>query len=161
MKKLSFSLVMLLFIVALTANCVKAQEGDKGKEHHGFQRGERLKKLIPDLTDDQITKIKQISLDHKKAVMETRNLMREKDAHLQTLQTKDNPNMAEINKTIDEIGALRTQLQKSSAQHRQDVRNLLTPAQKVAFDQIKPEQFGEGRHKGGRGGRPGDCKDKD
>ena len=165
MKKFSLSILMMLFILSAhlasaqntNSACDDKNKNDK-KEKPEIGKAERLKKMIPDLTEDQLAKIKQISLAHKKSVQETRNLLREKEAHLETLQTKENPSMADINKTIDEIGALRTQMHKSSAQHRQDVRNLLTSAQKLAFDKIKPgEMMREGRKEGtenGKGGRP-------
>jgi len=179
MKKIQLAFMMLLLVLASSVFTVQAQADDKdkrpGKEKQEMAPGDRLKKMIPDLSENQIAKIKEISLAHKKSVQETRNLLREKEAHLETLQTKDNPNMGEINKAIDEIGALRIQMHKSSAQHRQDVRNLLTPSQKLAFDKIKPrEMMREGREggpdregmkkgdrKGEKHGKPGNDGQKD
>jgi hypothetical protein len=42
--------------------------------------------------------------------------------------------MAQINKTIDEIGKLRTDMQKKSVSQELAVRNLLTDEQKSIYD---------------------------
>ena len=62
--------------------------------------------------------------------------------------------MKAINANIDEITKLQNQMMKKAAEHRQQVRNLLTDEQKLWFD----SHVGGGKGKMGAAGRgrPGD-----
>jgi Spy/CpxP family protein refolding chaperone len=110
-----------------------------------------------DLTEDQSAKIEKIRLDALKKTTELQNQIREKRAKLISLQTADNADMKAIDKLIDEIAALRTQIQKVNAKKHQDIRNLLTADQKVIFDKnFSSRGCGHGRAgKGNRGGGNG------
>lgn len=110
-------------------------------------------KNIPDLTEDQQGKIDALRTAHLKEMQAYRNQLDEKRAHLQTLRTADKADMNAIDKTIDEMGAIRTKMMKDREQHFQDVRNLLTDDQKVYFDNSKR---GNGQGQGCcRGNGPG------
>ena len=89
---------------------------------------------IPDLTDAQKTKLKEMRTAHMKEIMPIKNQLKEKQAHLQTLQTSDKVNMTEINATIDEIGKLRTDMAKKHAAFRQEIRKILTDDQRTYYD---------------------------
>ncbi len=89
---------------------------------------------IPDLTDAQQTQLKEMRTAHMKEMMPLKNELKEREAHLQTLQTADKPNMNEIYAEIDKIGALKTNLAKKHADFRQEVRKILTDDQRVYFD---------------------------
>ncbi len=89
---------------------------------------------IPDLTDAQKEKIKEMKTAHMKDMQPLKNDLREKNAHLQTLQTAENPNMEAINKQIDDIYVVKTQMAKKHASFRQKIRNILTDDQRVWFD---------------------------
>ena len=117
---------------------------------------------IPDLTDEQKTKIEDLRTAHMKEMQNFRNQMREKRAHLITLQTADKVDMKAVNSTIDEMTALKNQQMKSNAAHRQEVRNLLTDSQKVYFDAHAGNRghgkgMGQGRRGGGYGYGKGNC----
>jgi Spy/CpxP family protein refolding chaperone len=96
---------------------------------------------IPEITNEQKSKIQELRVVYMKAQQVTKNQIREKKAHLITLQTADKANMSAINKTIDEITTLQNSQWKKRAAHKQDVRNILTNEQRVYFDVNK-------RHKG-------------
>jgi Spy/CpxP family protein refolding chaperone len=100
---------------------------------------------IQDLTDAQQKKIDELKLAHQKNMLQFKNQLNEKDARLQTLRTADKADMNEINKTIDEIGVIKTQMMKEKENHRQQVRAQLTDSQKVKFDMNQ----GKGRCGGG------------
>ncbi|NPA67136.1 MAG: Spy/CpxP family protein refolding chaperone [Chlorobi bacterium] len=89
---------------------------------------------IPNLTESQKAQIKEMRTENLKEIKPLRNELREKEAHLQTLQTSDNPNINEIYALIDETGALKTQIAKKRAGFRQDVRKILTEEQRVYYD---------------------------
>lgn len=109
----------------------------------GHTRGEKMcsrghKPMIPDLSEKQKEEIEALRTEHMKIVQQLRNQLGEKKARLRTLSTSDKVNMSEINRVIEDLGEMRTQLMKSMAQHRQDVRELLTDEQRVIFDAHQP-----------------------
>jgi Spy/CpxP family protein refolding chaperone len=106
---------------------------------------------IPNLTDQQQEQIQGLRVDHMKEMTDFRNQLNEKRARLRTLETKDDPNMETINQVIEEMGAIRINMQKNTATHRQEVRKLLSEEQKAYYDS---RMMRCGRFDG-RGGRPG------
>jgi Spy/CpxP family protein refolding chaperone len=62
----------------------------------------------------------------------------EKKARLRTLSTGVKVDMDKINRVIEDFGEMRTEMMKMRAQHRQDIRELLTDEQRVMFDLHHP-----------------------
>lgn len=89
---------------------------------------------IPNLTKVQSDKISEIRTAHMKVSNDLRNQLREKKAHLQTLQSTDNANQKDIDGTIDAITGLQNKLMKNRMAMRLEVRKQLTDEQKVYFD---------------------------
>jgi Spy/CpxP family protein refolding chaperone len=59
--------------------------------------------------------------------------------------------MSEVNRVIDEMGELRTQMMKQRVAHNQSIRELLTGEQRVFFDAHHHSHDGpphEGKHPG-------------
>ncbi len=113
---------------------------------------------IPDLTDVQKQKIEDLNLAHTKDMTSLKNQMNEKDAHLKTLQTADKADMTAINKTIDEISALKADMMKKCTANRQSIRDLLTDKQKVVFDaNCSKSKGGCCSHEGMGAGKDGKC----
>lgn len=123
-----------------------------GCKNHGMKEGKC--EMIPNLTDEQKGKIEKLKTTHMKETMQLKNQIKEKKAHERTLMTADKPDMTEINKTIDEIGALQTEMMKKEAAHIQSVRALLTEEQRVAFDMHTGKGGGK-MHGGDRNCCPG------
>lgn len=90
-----------------------------------------------DLTEEQQDQMKDLRMDHQKNVMTVKNEMGVLAAEQKVLMSGDDQNLNDINKKIDEMQVLRTDLLKMSAKHRLEVRNLLTDEQKVLFDSKK------------------------
>ncbi len=111
---------------------LKGMEGD----HFCKEPGDRP--MIPDLTEEQKEKIETLKINHMEKMMPMKNEMGEKQARLKTLTTAEKVNMSEVNKLIESIGSLCTKIMKLQAQHRQDVRELLTDKQRVIFDAHGP-----------------------
>lgn len=86
------------------------------------------------LTDQQREEIRKIRTQQLKERTQTGNLLKEKRAKLESLQTADKPDLKEINRVIDEIAALQAQEMKSQAASRQKIRSLLTEEQRALFD---------------------------
>lgn len=110
---------------------------------------------ISDLTDVQKQKIEDLKLAHTKAMTGFKNQMNEKNAHLKTLQSADKADMAAINKTIDEISAIKADMMKTCAANKQSIRSLLTDKQKIIFDANANK--GNCSHEGMGAGKDGSC----
>lgn len=89
---------------------------------------------IPNLTETQKTQIKGFRKQLNEEALPLRNLLREKEAQLETLSTTKGADINKINTKIDEIGDLKNQLAKKRAAFRQNVRKILDDEQRVAYD---------------------------
>lgn len=134
---------MLLMVTSAFAQMPEMKPEHKEKGHEC--RSQREHMMIPDLTDQQREQMKSMRTEHMKEMQSIRNQMMEKKARLQTLSTADKVNMTEINKVIDDIGKMRTQMMKMREQHRQTIRKMLTEEQRVFFDSHQPMHH-EGPH---------------
>jgi len=130
MKNVKWLLIVLLF---LNMGNTMAQKMDSLKS---FRLGDRMtsKYGIPDLTDDQRKKIKELRTPLHMEILPLRNQLVEKRAHLKTLQTAEKADLKSINSTIDEMTQLQSQIMKKRAAHTQAIRAILTDDQRVAFD---------------------------
>ena len=144
--KLSSLLMTGMMLVGLST---MAQNGEGMKQQGNksccsMEQGKKLE--VPNLTEDQKTKIKDLKITHQKQMLIYRNQMGELKAKEQTLTTADKADMKAINANIDEITKVKNQMMKAKAQHQQDVRALLNPEQKLWFDTHK----GKGKRMDGK-----------
>lgn len=97
-------------------------------------QGPRFSHNIPNLTEEQEMKIKELKTVHMKAMLKFKSELEEKNARLKSLQTADEVDMDEIYKTIEDIGAIEIKMRKDGADLHQKIRALLDDEQKVFFD---------------------------
>jgi Spy/CpxP family protein refolding chaperone len=90
---------------------------------------------MPGLSEDQQKKVEALDLEIEKVLLPLKAQMDVKAAELRVLAVAENPDKAAIDKKIEEIGALRTQIMKKKVMNGLAVRALLTPDQRVGFDQ--------------------------
>ena len=128
-------------------------KADCDGKHNSSTQG--LENKIPDLTDQQKKDIEKIGLDMKKQSLPITNELREKRAHLNTLKTTEPIDQKAIDKEIETIGKLRTDLAKLKEATRMKIRNILTDEQKIIFD----SESGKHNCHGKKGGKKG-CKQK-
>lgn len=95
---------------------------------------------IPDLTEEQEAKIEKLRAEHLEKMLPMRNELGEKEARLRTLSTGKNVDLNKVNKMIEEIGSLKTKMAKERETHRQEIREMLTDSQKLAFDTFPPRR---------------------
>jgi len=155
LKKTSLVLVAILF---LALSSTYAQRGRNYQNRQDDFRPKEVCQRIPDLTEEQQTKIEALRVTHLKEMNVFRNQMNELRAKKHTLMTSDNTDMKELNGVIDQMSGLHNKMMKSSAKHTQDIRNLLTDDQKVYFDSRPRGKHGHGNGMGdgyGRGSRQG------
>jgi Spy/CpxP family protein refolding chaperone len=154
MNRNKFKTITLLVLTTIFIGTFQMQ-GQRGQMRGMNEKGLRCN--IPDLSEEQQKKIDDFRTEHQKNMLQYRNQMQEKRAKLNTLRTAEKADMAAINKTVDEMGTLHTQMMKERENHRQKVRGLLTEKQRVAYDTRLGRgcrgQYGMGKGRGGhRGG---------
>ena len=155
MKRFGSITLVMFMLVSLTAFSQQGQQfkGGMGKNADQVSTSECR---IPNLTDDQQQKIKDLRLKHIKEVTPLKNELGEKKARMRTLQSADKQDLNAINKNIDEMASLRAQIQKKAAAHRAEVASLLTDEQRVFFNSHKGNGMGKGmKHGGKKGARQG------
>lgn len=89
---------------------------------------------IPDLTDDQQSKMKALRLDMQKSLLPLQNQIGEYDAKLKTLASVDNADLKAINKVIDSKTSALAKMMKIKAGNHQKIRAILTDEQRIVFD---------------------------
>lgn len=151
MKRIKFfTAIALLAGLMITTSDVIAQRGqgrgmmNNPEGRRGMYNAERPRsgECILNLTPEQDAKVTELRTKHLKEVTPLRNELAEKRARLRTLQSVDKPDLKEINKTIDEMAAIRANIQKKGAAHRVEVSSLLTDEQRVLFNARKGNRMG-------------------
>ena len=89
---------------------------------------------ISNLSDEQKQKIEKLEVANQKELLQLTNLLQEKKSHLNTLETADNADLVAINTTIDDIVLSKGVIMKKEAAFKQDIRKILTEAQRLQFD---------------------------
>lgn len=149
MKTLKFKILTLLAAVLFIGLNSTMYAQRPNQYAYAGKKGAPTEFAISDLTPEQTKKIKELQTANRKEITQLRNLLHEKRARLNTLRTSDNPNMSEIDKTIDEIADLTAQMMKKRERLVQDVRKELTEEQRVQYDANGCRLYA--RDKGARG----------
>lgn len=125
----------ILMVMLLTSSTTLMAQGPRfrGGDGNAMQQG-KMGYCNLNLTPEQEQKINDLRVKHIKEITPLRNELNEKQAHLRTLESAEKPDMAAINKTIDEISAIKAKLMKARTAHRAEVSGLLTDDQRVIFN---------------------------
>ncbi|MCK5730606.1 MAG: Spy/CpxP family protein refolding chaperone [Draconibacterium sp.] len=97
-------------------------------------------------TEEQQEAMKTLRLETANNVKPFKNQLRELMAHQQTLTTANNADLKAINKNIDKMSGVKTEIAKIMAAQQQQIRSLLTEEQLLRFDSQK-----NNRSKGNKG----------
>ena len=90
-----------------------------------------------ELTEDQKEQIEELRISCKKDLLPLKNKLKVMDAELQEMVMAENPDSRAINKKIEGIGSVRTEIQKIQTSNRLKIRGLLTEKQRVLFGSRK------------------------
>jgi len=138
--KILFVLVFTFVFISASGLMAQEEKNDKDvimKHHPPKEHGKDfMPPPIPDLTELQKSKMKEIHLKAMKETLPVKNEIGEKEAKLRTLTTVSNPDETEIMKLLDEIGELHTKIRKIELKSHLEVRSFLTEEQKVFIDSI-------------------------
>jgi len=158
-------LSMMIISMLLIGNLSFAQQGRGMGNKQGKKQNTQMNKpmnkqgnmyRIPDLTAEQKEQIKTIKTKMMKEMLPLRNLLKEKMAHLNTLSTTASVDMKAVNKQIEEIGKIKTDMMKVRAKYYQQIRAILTDDQRVFFDMHAPKMMKQGMK--GHGKNKGNCR---
>jgi len=153
--------VMILAVLMGLTTVVMAQPNGKGegKERNGGKQEMRADNQRGPgndigLTDVQKEVFQKGRTETAKQVQPLHNQLGEARAHQKTLTTAEKPDMDAINKNIEKMGALQTEIEKIQTKHRLEMRAQLTDEQRVKMDNAGHRKGGEkggGRmeHRGG------------
>ena len=148
-KKLFYSALLMMFLVYVGGAMAQPMHGQFGKGEFPPMRGWQN---IPDLTDKQKAEIEKRTIGHQKEMISMRSDLRLQQLDLRQL-IRDEADIKKIEKKVEEIGVIRTELQKKRIRHRLDIKNLLTDEQK---EYLESQRFMNKGNRSGRGmrGRP-------
>jgi Spy/CpxP family protein refolding chaperone len=147
--------MILAVLMGLTTVVMAQPNGkDEGKERkRGKQEMCADNQRVPgngiDLTNAQKEAFQKSRTETEKLVQPLRNQLGEARAHQKTLTTAEKPDMEAINKNIEKMGYLQTEIEKIQTKHRLEMRAQLTEEQRLKMDNAGFRK-GEGRD-GGRG----------
>jgi Spy/CpxP family protein refolding chaperone len=118
----------------------------------------RVRQLLG-LTDDQASRLRQITVDTEKAAIKTKADLAVRGIELRELLLADNPDGDTVMKKVQEISDLTTQLMKLHVQALLSAKTVLTPEQQKKIRELSANwRLGqEGMHPGhpGMQGGPG------
>lgn len=152
------SLLMLMIIT------VSAQAQERRGPHPQKQGQERMEKggkgaekpdrpRIPGITEEQEEQMKAIHLEMEKAGLPIRNQIGEKEARFRTLVTADSYDEKAVNRVLDEIGDLKTDMRKLKVASLQKAKKVLNDEQMMFL--YKHMDKGPGQKGGPKGGKRG------
>lgn len=98
------------------------------------QQCQRFSQKVPNLSEEQEMKMKEIKTVHMKAMLKYKSELEEKNARLKSLQTADEADMNKIYKVIEDIGAIEIEMAKGRADMHQKIRAILDDEQRIFFD---------------------------
>ena len=140
--------------------------GMRGAMRHRGGPGMRLAFLVNNpemrqklgITDEQAAKIRQQTLEFRKAEIRNRADLEIKRLDLHSLMAAETPDKAAIDRTLQEVGAAQMALEKSGIDFHLAMRGALTPEQREKLKAMREESRprGAGEHRmGGPGGPHG------
>ena len=107
------------------------------------------------ITPEQVAKIRQESLNFRKAEILSRADLEVKRLELDSLLEAETPDRAAIDKSLRAANAAQFTVEKAAIDHQLAVRDLVTPEQRKKLEKMREEFRGPGAGPGGPGGPRG------
>jgi Spy/CpxP family protein refolding chaperone len=135
-------LLLAVFMSLTTVLVAQPDEKREGKSRQGSNPEMRMDEKrghenALDLTDAQKEAFKQSMLAMQKQLQPIRNQLGEARAHQKTLTTAEKPDMNAINRNIEKMGSLQTEMAKIQVKHHLEMRAQLTDEQRLKFDRFE------------------------
>ncbi|GAB4175200.1 MAG: hypothetical protein Kow00108_10340 [Calditrichia bacterium] len=142
MKQIKTMLILLIMAgLALAQPGQKSHPGKEGRfmqEKMGKQmkhHGKHLMKHL-DLTEEQSEKLQQMRTDLEKKLLPMESKLVALKNELVLLKTEDSPNIDKIEKKIDEISEVKSEMQKLRERHFVEMKKMLTDEQKEKLNMM-------------------------
>jgi Spy/CpxP family protein refolding chaperone len=149
-KQIGMLAVIAMMALTATAQETKTQGGEKRSKEmrHDGDKADRFADL-PNITEEQKTRLRAIYQDTKKTTEPQRAEMKVLREKLQAVRLSDNPDQKEMNLLIDKMHALKGEMEKTRVAAEMKAMTILTAEQQAAF-KLKMKERGEkreGKHK--------------
>ena len=130
------SVLLIGLVLIAMSQTLTAQRGFRHnrKMHERGPQCQRFSHKVPNLTEEQEMKIKELKTVHMKAMLKYKSELEEKNARFKSLQTADEVDIDKIYKVIEDIGAIEIKMAKGRADLHQKIRAMLDDEQRVFFD---------------------------
>jgi len=99
------------------------------------------------LSAEQTQRVEEIRLKSERKAIKLKADLKLAQLDLRSLLQKDYPDKGAVYKKVEEIGALRTRLEKNRIDTRLEVHNLLSPEQRKKLREAARELIKERRHR--------------
>ncbi|MBD3287872.1 periplasmic heavy metal sensor [candidate division KSB1 bacterium] len=143
-KRRIYTVILMMFVFYVNGATAQPMHGHFGKGEFPPMQGWQD---IPDLTEDQKSEIEKITLEHRKEMISMRADLKLQRLELQSM-IREEADFNKIENKVEEVGKMRTEIQKKRIAHHLEIRSLLTDEQKKALDSAK---FNRSRRPLGRG----------
>ena len=144
------TLMTILVIALAIPDYAQAQDMKEARS------GERKAiKAELNLSEEQQEQMEELRFSHEKSMISMRSKVQLEQLELKKLKRADEPNKKKIHAQIDKVGAAKTAISKTRADHQLEIRKVLTEDQYKIFRKgmhMKAERR-EGRRDGARKSR--------
>lgn len=146
-------LMLAVFMGLATVLVAQPDENGKGKSRRGSNpemrmNEQRSHKNALNLTDAQKEAFKQSMLAMQKQLQPIRNELGEARARQKTLTSVEKPDMNAVNKNIEKMGSLQTEMAKIRTKYHLEMRAQLTEEQLLKFDRFEHRKRNGNRPEG-------------
>ena len=141
---IAFGFIAMLFLSTSVYGQMGMQKPDREFNREHFRDGEfhkgEFKEMMLDklnLTDEQKDAVEKLKLKHQEEMIDLKADLEKKELAKKKLQSNGNYTRDEFVNAVKAISAAKNNIALSFANHRMDIYELLTPEQKVTFDNMR------------------------
>ena len=150
-KKLSLLIVLVLFLAGTFSFAEKGRGMGDCTGPQRMERGDWIKETL-DLSDKQFEKLDDLREERREEVAKLHLKIEKIRLEMKEILLEDDVDYGKLKDLIDDIGDIRTEIQKGRIDHLEDVEKILND------DQFKKFKLHFMRRKGGRRGFHGNRK---
>ena len=146
--------ILLVGLLLVLATTVFAQPMRKNMQRPARMLGERPRQQQFEqlnLTDEQEKTMEDMRIKHQKELIPLQSQVKSKRLDFKQEMNADNPNQAKLESLVEDMGNIRTEIQKKRVAHRLAMRNILTKEQREIMDNNRRGFRGKRGMRGQRG----------
>lgn len=132
-KRILTSVLLSVLVLASSLAIAQPKNGQRGQCDKA-QRGAKDKMACLNLTEDQQATAETFFTEMQKEMTPLKLDLKEKKVQLDKLMIADQPDEKDIDAKLEEMSAIRLEMQKLKIDHQLKLRTILDADQKVLFD---------------------------